>query len=66
MITCAKLCDVIDYDVTSYIETYFQEGHMMANHPGNNCAPSCSNFDLFVTKLFILNTGLTCSMRLPT
>ena len=30
-------------------------GHMIANHStyGNNCAPSCGNFDLFVTNLFI-------------
>ena len=35
------------------------EGHMMANHPieGNTSAPSCGNFDLFVTKLFILYKG---------
>ena len=33
MITCANLCDVIDYDVMSYIVTYFQEGRMIANLP---------------------------------
>ena len=29
------------------------------NHPikGNTCAPSCDNFDLFVTNLFILYKG---------
>ena len=44
---------VINYHVT------LSEGHMIANHPrkGNTCAPSCGNFDLFVTKLFILYKG---------
>ena len=42
------------YGVISYYVTIL-EGHMIGNHPieGNTCAPSCGNFDLFVTKLFI-------------
>ena len=30
-----------------------------ANHPiqGNTCVPSCGNFDLFVTNVFILYKG---------
>ena len=43
-------CVVIGYHVT------LSEGHMIANQ-GNACAPSCGNFDLFVTKLFILYKG---------
>ena len=41
---------VIGYHVT------LSEGHMIANHHilRNTCAPSCGNFDLFVTNLFIL------------
>ena len=44
---------VIGYHVT------LAEGHMIANHPiyGNTCVPSCGNFDLFVTKLFIVYKG---------
>ena len=44
---------VIVYHVTLW------EGDMIANHPilGNTCAPSCGNFDLFATKLFILYKG---------
>ena len=44
---------VIGYQVT------LSEGHMIANHLiyGNTCAPSCGNFDLSVTKLFILYKG---------
>ena len=44
---------MIGYHVT------FSEGHMIADHPiyGNTCAPSCGNFDLFVTKSFILFKG---------
>ena len=36
-----SLYGVIGYHVT------LSEGHMIANHP--ICAPSCGNFDLFVT-----------------
>ena len=48
-----SLYGVIGYHVT------LSEGHMIANHPiqENTCAPSCGNFDLFVTKLFILYKG---------
>ena len=48
-----SLYGVIGYHVT------FWEGHMIANHPiyGNTCALSCGNFDLFVTKIFILYKG---------
>ena len=48
-----SLNGVIGYHVT------LSEGHMIANHPilGNTCAPSYGNFDLFVTKLFILYKG---------
>ena len=44
---------VIGYHVT------LSEGHMIANHPiyGNTCSPSCGNFDLCVTNLFILYKG---------
>ena len=45
-----SLYGVIGYHVTLW------EGHMIANHP-HICAPSCGNFDLFVTKLFILYKG---------
>ena len=47
------LYGMIGYHVT------LAEGHMIANHPiwGNTCAPSCGNFDLFVTNLFILYKG---------
>ena len=46
------------YGVISYHMT-LSEGHMIANHPiyRNTCAPSCGNFDLFVTNLFILYEG---------
>ena len=48
-----SLYGVMGYHVIS------SEGHMIANHPmeGNTCAPSCDNFDLFVTKSFILYKG---------
>ena len=58
-----SLYGMIGYHVT------LSEGHMIADHPiygvigyhvtlsGNTCAPSCGNFDLFVTKLFILYKG---------
>ena len=47
-----SLYGVIGYHVT------LSEGHMIANHPHiNTCAPFCGNFDLFVTKLFILYKG---------
>ena len=46
------------YGVAGYHVT-LSESHMIANHPiwGNTCAPSCGNFDLFVTILFILYKG---------
>ena len=45
-----SLYGVIGYHVT------LSEGHMIANHSiyWNTCAPSCGNFDLFVTNIFIL------------
>ena len=48
-----SLYGVIGYHVT------LREGHFIANHPiyGNTRAPSSGNFDLFVTKLFILYKG---------
>ena len=59
-----SLYGVIGYHVT------LSEGHMIANHSitwmgvigyhvtlSDTCAPSCGNFDLFVTNLFILNKG---------
>ena len=48
-----SLYGVIVYPVT------LSEGHMIVNHPikGNTCAPSCGNFDLFVTNWFILYKG---------
>ena len=48
-----SLYGVIGYHVT------LSEGHMIANHPiwENTCAPSCVNFDLFVTNLFIIYKG---------
>ena len=47
MIANHPIYGVIDYHVT------------WANHNilGHTCAPSCGNFDLFVTKLFILYKG---------
>ena len=48
-----SLYGVIGYHVT------ISEGHMIANHSiyGNTCAPTCGNFYLFVTNLFILYKG---------
>ena len=43
-----SLYGVIGYHVT------LSEGHMIY---WNTCAPSCGNFDLFVTNLFILYKG---------
>ena len=54
-----SLYGVIGYHVTlseGHMIANHSEGHMIANHSikGNTCAPSCGNFDLFVTNLFIL------------
>ena len=53
MIANHLIYGLIGYHVT------LSEGPMIANQPiyGNTCAPSCGNFDLFVTKLFILYKG---------
>ena len=53
MIAIHPIYGVIGYHVT------LSEGHMIANHPiyGNTCAPTCGNFDSFVTKLFIVYKG---------
>ena len=49
-----SLYGVIGYHVT------LSEGHIY----GNTCAPSCGNFDLFVTKLFILYKGWLITFKL--
>ena len=46
-----SLYGVIGYHVT------LSEGHIIANHPIYDTAPSCGNFDLFVTNLFMLCKG---------
>ena len=46
-----SLYGVIGYHVT------LSEGHMIANHPYKETLLSCANFDLIVTKLFILYKG---------
>ena len=46
-----SLYGVIGYHVT------LSEGLMIANHPMKGNTPSCGNFDLFVTNLFILYKG---------
>ena len=53
MIANHPIYGMIGYHVT------LSEGDMIANHPisGNTCAPSCGNFALFGTKLFILYKG---------
>ena len=56
-----SLYGVIGYHVT------LSEGHMIANHliEGNTCAPSCGNFKLFVTNLFMLYQGWYVTFNQP-
>ena len=49
------------YGVIGYYVTLSE-----ANHPiyGNTCSPSCGNFDLFVTNLFILYKGWYVTLKI--
>ena len=52
------------YDGAIGYHVTLSKGHMIANHP--TCAPSCGNFDLFVTNLFILYKGWYVTFKVYT